>query len=462
MDNEELDRRIAMMETDMPYTLDPHQKVGAKFIYTHKNIILADKMGLGKTATAIVGAELGGHLQHNTLIPCTKSALSVWPAQFETWMPKYLDRLVVIEGSKAKRTKIWNSCKGNEIIVATHNVISQDIDIVPPQWNLIIADEAHKYMRSHKTISYKHLQSLERKQEIIITGTPASKGVLHMFGYLHALYPKRFASYWAFINRYLRIDEGAFGQEILGAQNMDELRSILSTIMLRRMMSAGMPTKHRRRFPIQMNAEERKVYDTIDKTNIWKRGDDSYLLSPSEMSNQLRLRQLLVCPKLIDPNLGPGSGIEAVMTHIDDQELGHAVIFSPFASAFPFLEECIVGVWKKPAYILKGGMDAATVKKTIQAWEKTGGIMLCSIQFATSFDLTKASTAYMLGMDWDPDNNYQAEDRIHRRSSVAEDVIIYYVLHDTVLIDNQLNIMNAKTAMTYHDNKEFIPESTDR
>ena len=92
------------------------------------------------------------------------------------------------------------------------------------------------------------------------------------------------------------------------------------------------------------------------------------------------------------------------------------------------MQEYIEAKLKRPGIVLRGGMDSKQVRKAIGQFEQEEkAFVLLSIKFAQSFDLTKSCTGYMLGYEYRVMDNEQAEDRLHRLSSV-EPVTIYYVI----------------------------------
>lgn len=440
MTDEEIDARIATIP------LDENQVIGVNFLYKHRRVLLGDKMGLGKTLQALTAGFKRRLLMKRVLITCSQSALSVWRDEIALWFPEYKDHVRLIEGkyTKQRRRKLWLDANDPACIyICTYGTFLSDVDVIPKEWDLHIADEVHK-VRNHKVKTYKAIRTIQADDVYLLSGTPAPKGARHMFGYLNWLYPKRFKSYWGFINRYCTFDEGPFGREIIGVQNMDELKEILSTIMLRRKKTGNMPKKRRIVLKVDMTPEEEKIYHSLEVDKIYSKADGTYLLTPSAMAANMRCRQLFVCPRLIDPALGYGSGIEAILQHVKDGELDHFVIYSPFPAAFDYLREIIWSKLQVSAHVLRGGMSADEVSNTINDWKSAPkGVILCSIKFATSFSLVKASVGYMLGFEWDADDNYQAEDRQYRKG-ITEDVTIYYVMHDNVLTKHQKEIVDAK------------------
>ncbi len=182
------------------------------------------------------------------------------------------------------------------------------------------------------------------------------------------------------------------------------------------------------------------------------------MIASTAMTKVLRLRQLLVCPMLIDEKLAScGAGIDAILDHFDDHELTHTVIFSPFKSAFPYLKSRIKQYLNIDADILQGGMDAGEVKEAIQNWKlKKRGVMLCSTQFAQSFDLTYATVGYMLGFDWDPNINDQAMYRMQRMSSQIP-ATIYFISHGQQFVDGDIVEALEHKDMMSHLTNRVIP-----
>jgi hypothetical protein len=64
-------------------------------------------------------------------------------------------------------------------------------------------------------------------------------------------------------------------------------------------------------------------------------------------------------------------------------------------------------------------------------------VMLCTVQYAESFDLDPrhpddAKTCWFIGYEWDPNQNLQAEDRMHRLTTQYPITCNYYRYQGTV------------------------------
>ncbi len=127
----------------------PFQAVGVEFLWRHKRVILADQMGIGKTRQAIevlkkrVAADSGVSI----LVICAKkNAIRTWKKELPLWAPELAEGFSLTEGkSPTERKTIWEE---DLYVLATHQVMMRDKDVVPREWDIIIIDEPHTWLRS--------------------------------------------------------------------------------------------------------------------------------------------------------------------------------------------------------------------------------------------------------------------------------------------------------------------------
>lgn len=100
----------------------PFQIVGAEFLAGRRRALLRDKMGLGKTAQALLGAKLTGARKLGVV--CNAAARPVWPRERDKWAP------------------------GLELEVASYDDVR--LRKVLPAGDVLTIDEAH-YLKSPDT-----------------------------------------------------------------------------------------------------------------------------------------------------------------------------------------------------------------------------------------------------------------------------------------------------------------------
>jgi len=78
-----------------PSVLFPHQVEGVRFLRAHKQAVLADEMGMGKSVTAIAAmkAMLARREIRSALVVCPFIRLNEWGRHLDEWMPEAMVRL---------------------------------------------------------------------------------------------------------------------------------------------------------------------------------------------------------------------------------------------------------------------------------------------------------------------------------------------------------------------------------
>ncbi len=423
-----------------------YQRTGTIFMVDRKRAILGDEMGLGKTLQALGALETGGAVK-SILILCPKVAVYVWQSEIIKWLP-YLESFVHIHLGPTRHKEI-ETLTLPHVLITTYDLIRRD-EYLPLNYDLIITDEAHRY-RNYKTKTFKAIKKLRSPRLYQLTGTPAARGPENLWTMLHLINPKLFSSYWKFVNTWCETEMTEWGKVIVGPRNVEQLKVLLRKYLIRRLKSEvleELPEKTRQYLHVEMTASQNKWYAQLAEEMIAEIGED-LVISPTSLTTLLRLRQMLIHPQLIAPSASTNSSaaITAVLEHAADLPEQHFAIFCPFAKALPLIREALIaeGYYDGSIIDLKGGMNPEEVGEAISIFEATRGIALCTIKFAQSFSLSTASYGYFMGYEFNPDENYQAEDRLHRMTS-KNAVTIYYVLHKDTVEEHIMEILHGKAS----------------
>jgi len=278
-----------------------------------------------------------------------------------------------------------------------------------------------------------------------MTGTPGHQPK-HFWTMLHCINPKYFRSYWKFIFAFHECIDGFFGKEILGPRNLDEWHKVLGHYFSvvkedDEGIAEQRPPLTRVLLPITMDADQAKLYDDLVKEMMhFVEPDDKLVYAQNEFVLATRLRQALICPRMLSPSLGVGAAIKDFAQTAEPEE--HSVIFTPFTDAFePF--STYLGGTGFQVQTLSGGIGSEERDARIRLWRRERGVCICSILYAQAFSLEPATKCFFIGYDWDPDNNRQAEKRLHRLSTQNPVWVGYYTSRST--FDERLaNIVNIK------------------
>ena len=419
--------------------------------------ILEIDPGLGKSRIAIE-CYMALCPTSKVLIVCSKKALNTWRREFPKWTTCSEDEVTIIEGSPAVRRRLWT--KPSRVKVITYQSGANDMAYVEKFDPTMIVDDECKIKRGRKVNFKKWLKACrDVKYYIPMDGTLVVNGPQDLWPFLHTLNPKLFSSYWKYVNTFCNVVDGAFGREIAGPKNTKALANVLAPRFVRIKDTdpgiADQRPKLTRDFKlIDMTGEQSQLYRDLAEDMLAITPGGELVVSPSMLAMQVRHRQILICPKILDETMGYGSAIDHLLDNMEDDP--HVVVFTPFAKALPHLRAAMVERGYQEPYVLKGGVDSVTVGKVVNGFNGPEGkqrATLCTIAFAESFELWTAKSCHFIGYDWRADLNYQAEKRLHRLITPHPVQSWYYRYRGTVddRVLERLNERQGNVKVTYQD-----------
>ncbi|MGD9725595.1 MAG: SNF2-related protein [Nitrospira sp.] len=443
-----------------PLELWDYQIPWVEKMVAQRRQLLGAEMGLGKTPPAIQALiEIN---PDSAFIVGTRRTIFGWIRMMKRWYPDYLKKFTIImrdnTGGETARAEQW--AKRPAFVITTFQIAARDTKHIKRiNYNFVAADELHKFMRSRNTIAHKLLKRLGCIYMILITGSPvAGKHAGEWWIYLNLLNPQKFPSYWKFINKYCIVIDGPFGKETYGynPNYQDELRGILRQYcILTQKKELGKARKVRSFLDVEMEPAQRQIYrDLVNDLLHFDPDHGVMLVAKNELSVHTKLRQLLVCPALLDPRLGMGSGLKNVLEELEEltRDNRHCVIYTPFAQPIPLIIDFVKqsGLVGNNVFGFRGGQSFKQLHESLEEWKRTKGIAIMSIQYAESFDMETSDLGFFLGYDWDPIANKQAEDRIDRAINLFKILNYRYVRHEgTVddhvmmrIVEKQINLTN--------------------
>lgn len=446
----------------MTLTLRPFQEEDVAFFLSHPRSGIWYEPRLGKT---VVGTTiLAKTLPKSVLIVCPKNALYVWRDHitewFKHWAPAAQVKTTIINTkytSPAKRQALWLTPRDADVnvFIVTYGSLLNDyvwLETRKLSFEAQIYDEYHKYFKSRKTKSFHMASVLTRNAKRVhpLSGTPTTKGPQEFWPVLNICNRHYFSSYWKFVNAFcVTVKNQWGGLEIISPRNLDEFHRTLERfgrVRLRKDVAPQMPKIQRSLLHIEMTDEQRRLYQQLQEDDfIWTAGD-KLVVAASSMERILRLRQLLVCPAILDPTTGSGGAIEDLTDHLkeaptDDER--HVVIFTPFRPALDYFERHLRREGFENVWQLYGGLEPEDLHSRIKAFQASKGIILCTIKYAQAFSLCPAQTAYFIGYEWDPNDNKQAEDRLIPQSG-HQPILAYYYSYQSSIDDMTAYTVNIR------------------
>lgn len=390
--------------------LFPYQREGAAFLASKPRALLADTMGLGKTAQAIDACR---RVQaHEVFIVCPASLVKNWYREFKRFWP--------------------NPQRPVSVEVISYDKLARNFDPLEHMHDVVILDEAH-YLKNKDA---KRTQAVfgpkcdglggvidGARHVWALTGTPAPNNAAEMWPMLRAMAPETIhtsvgkpRAYSGFLEQYCVTKLVQFGQgqpqvKILRSKNLDDLKTRIGSFVLRR-----------------------KVEDVLKDLPPIRFGEIT-------LSDKLATRELAKvdgmdeCARLM-AHIEAGHDIDALSAHLAEVRRAIGTLKAPAvaAHAADFLdqtdEKIVVFAWHKdvvsilaqqlasygPAVVT--GVTPATMRQaqvdTFQT-DPACRVFIGQIRAAgAGLTLTAANTLLFAELSWTPADNVQAAKRIHR------------------------------------------------
>ena len=301
VDNEQLPEIPYTDKTLPPW---PHQLRGYHLAMEADAAGLYFDMGTGKTRCAIDVAQNMSKAEL-VLVVCPKSVIQVWPKEFAKWAtdPQRWNVLPLNKRSVAKRAEqareaIENREDGETVVcVINYESVwrSKFADLVlGNQWDLIIADEAHR-IKSPKGKASKFFAKLPTVsgKRLALTGTPMPHSPLDVFGLYRFLEPGMFGrSFVRFRNRYAEMG-GFEGKEVVGWMNESELREKIYSIAVRVEADdvLDLPDAIHSQVPVELSSKAMKIYQSLEDT-LEAQVADGMVTANNALTKLIRLQQV--------------------------------------------------------------------------------------------------------------------------------------------------------------------------
>jgi non-specific serine/threonine protein kinase len=433
----------------------PYQRDGyhwLAFLYQHRlGACLADDMGLGKTLQAIM---LIGAIQERILAPRTSQNLGphllVLPPSllfnWESELKRFYPGLKLGFYTGKERTTNFEGC---DVAMATYAVVRRDIEKLKEiTFHVIIFDEAQaiKNIFANTTGATRQLRGYFK---LALTGTPLENHLGEYFSILDLCLPGLMGDYRQFKAR-LKLDSSQATDLVMRRTRPFVLRRAKEKIL------KELPPKTESDVYLELTEKQKILYqETVSQVRLsveeayrHKTRSQAQIIALTAI---LKLRQLCVSPRLVDPkSVERSPKIEFLIGKLKElREEGHgALVFSQFTSFLDLLEEDL-----NTSRMLYSRMDGSTAVKTrkhlVERFQKGNAplIFLLSLKVGgQGLNLTRASYVFHLDPWWNPAVENQASDRAHRIGQTCS-VSITRILMRHTIEEKMMELKKRKLAL---------------
>ncbi len=462
--------------------LRAYQRADVAFL-AQADAINSNQPGLGKTAETI-GSVFEAEMDDGPqLVIAPKTSLQVvWVAELERWQPH---PVLTTSGddSKARRQEVieqawewagegkpfWlilnpamirlqrdrNAEMVNEEGHLRYPLIPVYGELFNIPWKTMIVDEYHKSgLTNSKSLFSKSVRQIEREKLLLLSGTPMGGKPIKLWSALNQIDPGRFTSKWRWAGQWLEISETEAAGEVhkviegIAPGREQEFYDEHAPYLLRRTKAevlTQLPPKQHQVMYCPMTPKQRKQYEAIAAEAEIKI-EEEHLSVTGVLAEYTRLKQFSDAHQTIkhmangDLKLSPttDSGKLPFLQEIlaergitgDEEAEGdeQVVVFSQYSSVVDMLEE-----WLNSEGIATAKITGAVNKKgertrLVEEFQSDKGprvMLMTTGAGGVSVTLDRASTVVFIDETWDPDDQEQAEDRVHRASRMHQVNVIY-------------------------------------
>ena len=400
--------------------------------------VLADDMGLGKTIQTICFL-LHRAFKGASLIICPSSVTENWKNEVGRFAPS-----LSIHDLRNERNILDNGLGPNSLLVCSYGLLLSHSQLLAElAWNVIVLDEA-QICKNPSSKTYKAAKSLKSGISIALSGTPIENNLQDLWAIFSLVNPSLLGPWQQFKDEWIKEKENK-------TNSIDKLREILKPFLLRRLKQdylSELPPKTEKLLQLNLNEEERRLYDSIRTEAI------ALLAASKEESNQsdnsqefnsvrikvlsylTKLRQLCSHPVLIEADWPTQSSKMQVFKEkaLHLLAAGHKVlVFSQFPSFLKLLQRSIREQGARCLY-LDGTTPSAERAKNIDLFQndKADFFFISLKAGGTGINLTKADYVFHMDPWWNPAVQAQATDRAYRMGQKNPVTIYRFICRQTV------------------------------
>lgn len=461
----------------------PFQINGIWFMLLRKRALLADQVGMGKTAQYALawkqGKKLG--LLNRALIAVPKSILYQVQKEFEktalqqvqifnetTPIPEVLEQLSRLPGPYQLPPVVAITHHRLRDTIASHPSLGARLG---KAFDVLILDEA-QVIKNRTSDMSRALRTIATPYLWMATATPVENNLEEAHTLCQFLDPLLFGSWSYFAERYCKLD---IFKRITGYRQPEELKAKIDSVTLRRERKTHklpMPEVQHLCFPVEMAPAQRQLYESF----VQQTGEalELYAASKGQEHSQIALQVLQLytvlriicdCPALVDPSCTESAKVDWLKKSLLEKKSCSWVVYSQWKRVVDFVIEELQGVPSLQIFQVHGGMTTKKRNVEIERFKASSfprSILICTDAAKCGLNLQTADTLINLERHFNPAVDEQRAGRINRLGSSGKKTVITLYTQKTVeekieqMVQKKRKLANEMFSMT--PPLEFIAE----
>lgn len=399
--------------------LRPYQRAGVAWLAMLSELgvgaLLADDMGLGKTVQVI--ALIAGQRRRGRASPLLlvvpASLISNWQGEFE----KFAKGIAVTVAHR--NFDGMDNALSADLVLTSYGTLRQHQQLRERDWDTVVLDEAQMIKNSSTKLA-RALKSLSAHRRVALTGTPIENHPGDLWSLMDFLNPGALGTATAFRKqwRLAQTDPRA----------MEELRAKVHPFMLRRRktdpeIALELPEKVEVNAYCGLSGTQADLYSQVLVAQNWAKKAEGVERSAAVLTTIQNLKQICDHPALYlrRGNYDPGISDKFLRLQRICEQIAasgeKALIFTQFATLTVPLAEHLGQVFGRSGLIFDGKTPLNRRSEIVAEFQRDDGppFMVLTIKVGgLGLNLTAASHVIHFDLWWNPAQETQATDRVHR------------------------------------------------
>lgn len=430
-------------------------------IVTEKAVGLFLDMGLGKTVITLSAIQMLkqlGAVSRVLIVAPKRVAEDTWLKERRKWDHLQSLSVSLCIGTPADRNTVLRE-KSDVVVMGRDNVkwLKQDSCMADDfGFDMIVIDESTSF-KNHATQRFKamkHIILTNRPRVVILTGTPAPKGLIDLWAQVWLLdQGQRLGAYITYYrNDYFRQAYSGFGYvPVKGAQERIMNRISDICISMKAEDYIDMPDTIYNEVEVNLSPKDRKVYDKLKEEFVAEiEGEEITAMNAASLSSKL----LQLCNGAVYTRedgaytIVHEEKINALMELIEGSNGKSVLVFYSFIHD----KERIMRA------VRRAGLDIMDVrdKGAIDKWNEGNLDILLAHPASTAFGLNLQQGGHIIawfGMQWSLELYTQAIARL-RRQGQTEAVIVHHLM-----VPNSMDVQVMRALRDRNVTQESIIEA---
>lgn len=482
----------------------PYQRVAERFIADHRNVLIADQPGLGKTIEILAGIRASHDRPVRVLILCPRVAVvDVWAREIADRLDPERVSTLPLQGTGPKRRADLASFLSAPVVASAFVIGNIEMARIKPLkdaatgrvkwlpenahypelfsivWDAVVIDESSRALictnrRQDKwSQQYAGMKKLRALQRIAADGTPMRGKPEQLWGTLNWLRPADYPSYWNWVQRYFSTSSDHFSDYVLGEIYRPKAYAHdLRTIMLRRTKAEVLPElppvqyAGHHLFPgdlqsphgvwLDMNAAQKRQYRNMVREGVVT-GDDNEILANGTLAENAR--KMLIASAACEVNdkglLMPtldSPAFEWLLGKLGELD-GERVMVASKSTRLINVFAAGLRARGIACHVLTGEVTSdrkrSEMKADFQSANPSASVFMLNAK-AGGVALTLDMADYGVGLDetHDPDDHTQLVGRLHRTSRIHQ--VTWYQLRTLGTIHEEIALVSAARGNVEH------------